>query len=164
MSSAPGISFEELLDYQEEQTEQWRELFEKKPFLLKVDASPTQTIGDVLFHTFTSEYRIAQRLLAETMTPDAEFSRRTVSDLFSIGEAAHLKMREYVAHRTQDEVDALKKYPSPTLGEFEASPKKMLTHAIIHGIRHWAQVARAIRENGQRAEFSHDPLFSKRLK
>ena len=164
MSSAPGISFEELLDYQEEQTEQWRELFEKKPFLLKVDASPTQTIGDVLFHTFTSEYRIAQRLLAETMTPDAEFSRRTVSDLFSIGEAAHLKMREYVAHRTQDEVDALKKYPSPTLGEFEASPKKMLTHAIIHSIRHWAQVARAIRENGQRAEFSHDPLFSKRLK
>ncbi len=164
MSSAPGISFEELLDYQEEQTEQWRELFEKKPFLLKVDASPTQTISDVLFHTFTSEYRIAQRLLGETMTADAEFARRTVSDLFSIGEAAHLKMREYVAHRSQDEVSTPKKYPSPTLGEFEATPKKMLTHAIIHGIRHWAQVARAIRENGQRAEFSHDPLFSKRLR
>lgn len=164
MSSAPGISFEELLDYHEEQTEQWRELFQKKPFLLKIDVSPTQTIGDALFHTFTSEYRIAQRLLDETMTQDAEFSRRTVSDLFSISEAAHLKMREYVAQRTQEEVAEVRKYPSPTLGEFEATPKKMLTHAIIHSIRHWAQVARAIRENGQRAEFSHDPLFSKRLK
>ncbi len=164
MSSAPGISFEELLDYQDEQTEQWRGLFEKKPFLLKIDASPTQTVGDVLFHTFTSEYRIAQRLLGEPMTPDAEFSRRTVSDLFSISEAAQLKMREYIAHRSQEELAEPRRFPSPTLGEFEATPKKMLTHAIIHTVRHWAQVARAVRENGQRADFSHDPLFSKRLK
>ena len=164
MSSAPSISFAELLDYQQEQTEQWRELFDKKPFLLKVDVSPTSTIADLLFHIFTAEYRIAQRLLGETMTQDAEFARRTVSDLFSIGEAAHLKMREYIAHRTQEEVAIPTKFPSPTLGEFEASPKKMLTHAIIHSIRHWAQVARAIRENGQRADFSHDPLFSKRLR
>jgi uncharacterized damage-inducible protein DinB len=163
LSNPPSISFEELLDYQEEQTKQWRELFEKKPHLLKVDASPTSTVADLLFHTFTSEYRIAQRLLDEMMTQDKDFARRTVSDLFSIGEAAHLKMREYLAHRTQDEIAEVKTFPSPTLGEFQASPKKMLTHAIVHTVRHWAQVARALREHGQRAEFSHDPLFSKRL-
>lgn len=164
MPSAPSISFEELLDYQQEQTEQWRELFEKKPFLLTIEVSPTDTIADVLFHAFTSEYRIAQRLLGEPMTQDADFARRTVSDLFSIEEAANLKMREYIAHRSQEEVATIQKYPSPTLGEFDASPKKMLTHAIIHSVRHWAQVARAVREHGQRADFSHDPLFSKRLR
>lgn len=164
MADAPGISFEELLDYQEEQREQWRDLFEQKPFLLKVDASPTNTIADVLFHTFTSEYRIAQRLLGETMTKDSDFARRTVSDLFSIGEAAHLKMREYLAHVSPEQLAEVKTFPSPTLGEFTASPKKMLIHAIVHGIRHWAQIARAVRENGQRADFSHDPLFSKRLR
>ncbi len=163
MADAPGISFAELLDYHEEQTEQWRELFNKRPHLLKLDAAPSTTVADVLFHTFTSEYRAAQRLLGETMTQDTEFARRNVSDIFSIGEAAHLKMREYLMHVSAEEIAEVKSFPSPTLGEFEASPKKLLAHAIIHGIRHWAQVARALRENGQRADFSHDVLFSKRI-
>jgi uncharacterized damage-inducible protein DinB len=73
-------------------------------------------------------------------------------------------MREYLAHVSQEQLAEVRTFPSPTLGEFSASPKKMLTHAIIHTVRHWAQIARAVRENGQRAEFSHDPLFSKRLR
>jgi hypothetical protein len=72
LSNPPSISFEELLDYQKEQTEHWCEFFLKRPYLLKVDASPTSTVGDLLFHTFTSEYRIAQRLLGEIMLQDAD--------------------------------------------------------------------------------------------
>jgi uncharacterized damage-inducible protein DinB len=164
LASAPSISFEELLDYQQEQTEQWREFFTKRSHLLKIDVSPTSTIADLIFHTFTSEYRIVQRLLGEAMTQDTDFARRSVNDLFSIGEAAHLKVREYLAHITQGQVAQVRTFASPTLGDFEATPKKLLTHAIVHSIRHWAQVARALRENGQRADFSHDALFSKRLR
>ena len=164
MSDAPAISFAELLDYQEEQTQQWLEFFLKRPHLLKVDVSPTSTVADLLFHTFTSEYRIAQRLLGELMTQDAEFVRGNVSDLFSIADLAHIKIREYLANTDQHRLEEIRKFPSPTLGEFEATPKKMLIHAVVHGVRHWAQVARALRESGQRADFSHDPLFSKRLR
>lgn len=164
MSNPPSISFEELLDYQEEQTEQWCEFFLKHPYLLKVDVSPTSTVADLLFHTFTSEYRIGQRLLGEIMMQDADFVHGNVSDLFSIAELATIKIREYLAKVSQRQMEEMKTFPSPTLGEIKATPKKMLTHAIVHSIRHWAQVARALRENGQGADFSHDPLFSKRLR
>jgi uncharacterized damage-inducible protein DinB len=164
LSDAPGISFEDLLDYHQEQTEQWREYFLKHPYLLKVDASATSTIADLLFHTFAAEYRVAQRLLGEIMFEDADFTRGNVSDLFSIADLAQIKFREYLARATQEEVSEVKKFPSPTLGEFHATPRKLLTHAIVHSIRHWAQVARALREHGQRPDFSPDVLFSKRLR
>ncbi len=163
MADTPGISFVELLEYVQEQTEGWRALFLRHPFLLNVDATPTSTVADLLFHIFTTEYHIAQRLVGETMRKDEDFARRTVSDLFSIGESARLKMREYLAQTDGEEVNRVRTFPSPTLGEFQATPKKMLTHAIVHGIRHWAQIARVVRENGHRAEFSHDVLFSKRI-
>lgn len=164
MPESPGISFEELLDYQQEQTEQWRDYFLKKPYLLRVDASSTWTIGDLLFHSFAAEYRIAQRLLGEIMMQDADFTRGNVSDLFCIAEMAQIKFREYLAGTTQEEMSEVKIFPSPTLGEFRSSPKKLLMHGIVHSIRHWAQVARALRENGQRPDFSPDVLFSKRLR
>jgi uncharacterized damage-inducible protein DinB len=164
LSNAPGISFEELLDYHQEQTEQWREYFLKHPYFLKLEASADSTIGDLLFHTFTAEYRVAQRLLGETMMQDADFTRGNVSDLFSIADLAQIKLREYLAGVTPEQVSQVKTFPSPTLGQFQSTPKKLLTHGIVHSIRHWAQVARALRENGQRADFSTDVLFSKRLR
>jgi uncharacterized damage-inducible protein DinB len=164
LPSAPGISFEDLLQYEEEQSEQWREFFLKKPFLLNVDVSPTWTVGDVLFHTFAAEYRVAQRLLGEIMVEDADFVRGNVSDLFSIADLSRIKFREYLTNVSAEQLEEMRTFPSPTLGEFHATPKKLLMHAIVHTIRHWAQVARAVRENGQRADFSHDVLFSKRFR
>jgi uncharacterized damage-inducible protein DinB len=161
LPEAPGVSFEELLRYDEEQCGQWRVLFEKRPFLLKLEASPKDTVADLIFHTFTSQLRCAQRLAGETMTKDSEFSRRTVADLFDIGDAARILFRDYLDDTTQESVSRLQKFPSHTLGEFETTPKKLLAHALVHSIRHWAQVARILRENGHRADFSHDLLFSK---
>src|ERR1700749_4887578 len=97
---ALGISFEELLRYEEEQTEHWRELFAKRPHLLRLDASPTDTIGGLLFHTFAAEYRSAQRLLGETMTPNSEFKQSTVEELFSIAAESRRKLRQYPAGAT----------------------------------------------------------------
>jgi uncharacterized damage-inducible protein DinB len=95
---------------------------------------------------------------------DTDFPRGNVSDLFSITELAQIKFREYLAVATLEQMSEVKTFPSPTLGEFRASPKKLLMHGIVHSIRHWAQVARALRETGQRPDFSHDVLFSKRLR
>lgn len=164
MADLPGISFEDLLTYQEEQTSQWRDLFLKKSYLLKLDATPTSTVAELLFHLFTAEYRSAERLLGEPMTPDPELSCRTVSDLFSLGDAARIKFREFLSRTDAEHINRVRVFPSTTLGEFQATPKKLLAHAIVHSIRHWSQIARVLRENGQRAEFSHDLLFTKAIK
>lgn len=158
---ALGISFEELLRYEEEQTQQWRELFAERPHLLKIEAAPNRDVAYLLFHIFTAEYRSAQRLLGEPMLPDTDFKHSTVDELFAIAAEAQRKFRHYLVGATTQSIEELRTFPSLTLGEFSATPKKLLTHALVHSIRHWAQVARILRENGQRADFSHDVLFSK---
>jgi uncharacterized damage-inducible protein DinB len=158
---ALGISFEDLLRYEEEQLERWREFFRRRPHLLNLDASASDTIADVLFHTFTAEYRSAQRLLGESMTPDSELHRGSIDELFAIAAEAHRKVRQFLAGASTVSIEELRTFPSPTLGEFTATPRKLLMHALIHSVRHWAQVARILRENGQRSDFSHDVLFSK---
>lgn len=158
-----GISFEELLRYEEEQTQQWREFFARRPHLLKVEVSSTDDMGKLLFHMFAAEYRSAQRLLGETMVMDADLRRSNVDELFEIAAEARRKLRQYLASATNESLEQSQTFPSHTLGEFRATPKKLLTHALVHSIRHWAQVARVLRENGQRADFSHDVLFSKAI-
>jgi uncharacterized damage-inducible protein DinB len=159
-----GISFESLLSYEEEETERWRQWFSKRPHLLKVEASPTHLIADLIFHLFAAELRIAQRLLGESMTPDRDLARSTVDELFDIGRNAREKVRNFLAGVSEAEIQTPKKYPSPTLGEFEASPSKLLTHALVHSIRHWGQVATILRGHGHRADWSHDVLFSKAIR
>ena len=158
---ALGISFEDLLRYEEEQLEKWRELFAKRPHLLQLEASPTENVAGLLFHIFVAEHHSAQRLLGEAMIPKTEFRQTTVDELFSIATQAHSKMRQFLARTDSVSLEELRTYPSHTLGQFTATPKKLLMHALVHSIRHWAQVARILRENGQRADFSHDVLFSK---
>ena len=163
MTEELGISFEALLRYQEQETERWCQFFTKRPFMLNIEASPSQTVGDVIFHAFSSECRVAQRLLGEPMTPDAEFHRATVEELFDMSRMAREKFREFLQQTHATELVTVELYPSPTLGEFRASPRKLLTHALVHSIRHWAQLASVLREHGQRADWSHDVLFSKAL-
>lgn len=160
MAETPAISFEELLGYDEEQGARWREFFFKKPHLLKLDVSPAERVSDLLLHIFASEYRSAQRLLGEPMTPNSEFKRGSVEELFEIADGARAKLREYLG-KAPPGIEEVQTYPSLTLGEIKASPKKLLTHAVVHSIRHWAQLTRVVRENGARIDWSADVLFSK---
>jgi uncharacterized damage-inducible protein DinB len=160
MTAQPSISFEELLRFDEEQSKRWREFFSRKPHLLKVDMSPSERVSDFLLHIFASEYRSAQRLLGETMTPNTEFKRASVEELFAIADSARAKLREYLA-KAPSNIDEVQIYPSLTLGEVKASPKKLLMHAVLHSVRHWAQLTRALRENGTRIDWSGDVIFSK---
>jgi uncharacterized damage-inducible protein DinB len=36
----------------------------------------------------------------------------------------------------------------------------MFAHAMLHGVRHWAQLATALREAGHGTDWGHDFLFS----
>ena len=160
MGARPAISFEELLRYDEEQSRHWRDLFARKPHLLKLEASPTSTVADYLTHLIGSEYRMGQRLLGESMTPDQDLKLQTVEDFFSLADRARENLRQYLASSPAD-FEVVKSYPSHTLGEIKASPKKMMLHAVLHSSRHWAQLARIIREHGVRIDWNSDVIFSK---
>jgi uncharacterized damage-inducible protein DinB len=39
-----------------------------------------------------------------------------------------------------------------------ATPRKIMTHVLMHEIRHWAQIATRFRQSGLKVDF-HDFLF-----
>jgi uncharacterized damage-inducible protein DinB len=49
----------------------------------------------------------------------------------------------------------LKQPPERTVGR-----KKIFIHALLHGVRHWAQLSTHLRQNGYKQDWMHDFLAS----
>jgi hypothetical protein len=47
--------------------------------------------------------------------------------------------------------------------ELKASKRKMIVQALTHSIRHWAQLATSLRQQGMKQDWIHDFLMSKAM-
>jgi uncharacterized damage-inducible protein DinB len=54
-----------------------------------------------------------------------------------------------------DDCSLLKQPPERTVGR-----KKIFIHALLHGVRHWAQLSTHLRQNGYKQDWMHDFLAS----
>jgi uncharacterized damage-inducible protein DinB len=61
---------------------------------------------------------------------------------------------------TDADLAKVMEFSTRTAGVLRASKRKMFTHAMLHGVRHWAQLATALREKGHGTDWPHDFLFS----
>jgi hypothetical protein len=41
-----------------------------------------------------------------------------------------------------------------------ASRRKIFIHALVHGVRHWAQLSTYLRQKGYKQDWQHDFIFS----
>jgi uncharacterized damage-inducible protein DinB len=161
MSTGPGVSFADLFAYEEEDANHWEEWFRANAPALSVRVELKHTLRNKLFHIFSVAQRNAERLLGEEMTPDRALEARTLEQLFDIGRLARKKYREYLASATEEQLATPQSYDSITMGEITATPRKLLLHGVIHSIRHWAQIATLLRQQGYEVGFQHDVIFSK---
>jgi len=161
MDPALGVSFTDLFAYEEEEANHWEEWFRANAPALSARVELKHTLRNKLFHIFSVTQRNAERLLGEEMTPDQDLEARTLDQLFAIGRLAREKYREYLAKATEEQLAIPRTYNSFTLGEFTATPRKLLLHGAIHSIRHWGQIATLLRQQGYTVNFPHDVIFSK---
>jgi uncharacterized damage-inducible protein DinB len=62
--------------------------------------------------------------------------------------------REYLVGATDEDLTVVMEFPTRTAGVLRASERKMFAHAMLHGVRHWAQLATALREKGHGTDWS----------
>jgi len=160
MSEGPGVSFADLFAYEEEEASHWEEWFRANSAALSARVELKHTLRNKLFHIFSVAQRNAERLLGEEMTPDQDLEARTLDQLFDIGRLARQKYRQYLATATDEQLAIPHKYSSFTIGEFTATPRKLLLHGVVHSIRHWGQIATLLRQQGYTVNFTHDVIFS----
>ncbi len=164
-AAAAALTFGELLDYVENETEQWHAWFRQHPEALdvKLELAMNHDVRGVLFHIFFVEIRYAERLLEKPESTAEALPKQSVDELFDIGAQARKQFREFMARASDAEWNKTISFQTLSRGSYSCTKRKSFAHTFLHGMRHWAQLATALREKGMKTDWSHDILFSKAL-
>jgi len=158
-----NIDVTDLMDYTEWERGKWRELFRREPEALKISLGSHgdgrfQQVGDWVRHIFSAEKRYADRLSGKPLTDTASLTNHNAEMLFEFAEQGRKELRQLLGTFTEASWKAPLQFNLMNL-VITASPKKIVTHVLVHEMRHWAQIATLLRQQGIRDDF-HDLLLS----
>ena len=160
-----GVTFRELLDYEELEWRRWHEWFAKHPEAWQVgcDIAGGGTVGGLVLHVFVSALFHAdlmndapppnwKKLLAET---------RSLEDVFAVGLQAQTKLGNFLARASAGDWETVK-----DLGfdELRPSKRKMFTQVLLHGVHHRAQLAALLRQQKYPDLWVHDLIVTDVMK
>lgn len=157
------ISFLDLLAANEEEAHRWRLYFEKQPaevLAIRTEIAKAADVRGLLLHIFAVELRYAERLMDMPVTAYEQLPADSTAGLFGVGERARALFRQFIAQATANEYAIVQEFPTRSAGVLKASKRKMLVHALLHSVRHWAQLAVVLREQGHPTDWQHDFLMS----
>ncbi|HEX3569991.1 MAG TPA: DinB family protein [Acidobacteriaceae bacterium] len=155
----PQLSAEEVVAWLEKTSSEWRALLEQHPELLLVtcDIAGTRTVGGVLQHIVAVELRYAERLAGLPATDYRDIPFDSVIAIYATHDRAmQLFEQELAGQQNWDErID----FVTRTMGPARASRRAVLFHAMLHSIRHYAQLATLVRHTGVKPGWPMDYLF-----
>lgn len=165
VTESAALTYAELLNHDEQETRQWHDWFRRHPGALdiKMELAMQHDVRGVLLHIFVVELRYGERLLEQPETLNEALPKQTVDELFGIGATARKKFREFMARATDADWNKTISFKTLSIGQMSASKRKCFVHALLHGMRHWAQLATALRQQGTKAEWHHDFMFTKAM-
>src|SRR5579859_2412005 len=159
------LAVEELLVYTDEERQRWEGWFrDNGEDLLKVpiQSDRESTIGALILHIFGPELRYVQRLKGELLTEYRHRPCHHIDELFGFGIESRKALRRFVAQAGPE--DWIRMIEFDIGGRLQrVTARKVVSHVLIHEIRHWAQVARLLRERGFVPPGNHDLLTSSAL-
>ncbi len=163
---ALDLSYDELLRYSNDEREKWRRWFQSHPTAMEVTMQPGgrfPTVGKLIDHIFLVERRHLQRLTGDTLANSTGLTGNNAPPLFDYGASVRRELEQFA--RVIDEDEARETRSIPIQEEIVTiSPRKLLFGILIHEIRHWAQVALALRIAGIEPPGTHDLRYSRALK
>jgi uncharacterized damage-inducible protein DinB len=162
-ASLAQISFAELLTANEAETQKWRKWFDEQPATVldvPLSIALAKNVREFLLHIFAVELRYAERLAGLPITEYDTLPTGSVAGLFGIGDRARGMYRDYLAKASDEDLAVVMEFPTRTAGIIRSSKRKMFAHAMLHGVRHWSQLATALREAGYPTNWGKDFLYS----
>jgi uncharacterized damage-inducible protein DinB len=169
MSVPPSLAvpFPALLRYRDAETARWRAWFAARADAV-LDTSlgagavgiTGGTVRTLLVHLFAFEVRTAQRLLGEPVSAYEALPAHTLAEIFALGERARAGIDRWLAATSEADVAQVLTFPTLTAGVVSASKRTVAVNLVLHGMRHWAQIAAALRAAGHGEQWGHDYLLS----
>ena len=171
-----GLSFGELLDYSAEESNHWRGFFTQHPEALDLpcDIAQTKTVRELVVHIVVVQMRYAERLLNMPITEfeslvaqvtgapgEEKPGKEQIADkIFALGRKSLEDLRSFAIAANDADWDGPLTFLTRSAGELTASRRKIFIHALLHGVRHWAQLSTYLRQKGYKQDWQHDLIFS----
>ena len=157
-----GLSFGELLDYCADESNHWRDFFNQHPDALELpaDIAGTRNVREVVLHIAIVQMRYAERLLNMPITEYESLAGKSGPELFALSRKSLEDLRSFAIAANDSDWDGTLTFPTRSAGDLTASRRKIFIHALLHGVRHWAQLATYLRQKGYKQDWQHDFIFS----
>lgn len=159
----PAITLEELLLWNDETSRFWHAHLEAHPRLLALPCGigGAATVQAFVQHIWSVELRWAQRLTGQPETPREAVPQGPLDALFAL----HLQASDILLRLLNDPAQDWNATYTLTsnalpLEKRTQTRRKVLAHALLHGQRHWAQLATLVRVAGFPSGFGGDLLLS----
>jgi len=159
-NNGSAIQAEELMAWNDHSARQWRDFVNANPSVLTVpcDIYRARTVGELLRHIVAVELRFAERLTGVPPTDYAAIPNGSAEEIFGIHDRALDLLRGLLARNDFDWREKLE-FPTLTAGNWRASRRTILFHALLHAIRHYAQLSTLVRQAGFPTGFVADYLL-----
>ncbi len=158
----PAITLEELLAWNQESADFWKEHLQANPALLALPCGigGNADVQAFVRHIWGAELVWSQIIAGQPVTDydvwpagplDALFDmhNRAIQNFRSLLDDPSIAWDEMTVHYPWRKPEA----PKPT-------PRKALAHVLLHSQRHWAQLSTLVRAAGFSSGFLGDLLFS----
>jgi uncharacterized damage-inducible protein DinB len=163
--TAAAITLKELLADNESSTEKWNVWFSADPAALDIPCTiyNSGTVRGLLKHIFAVELRHSQRLLGEEVTSYDAIPVGSLDDLIALHAQAMQNLRKFLSSTNDAALLEVIALQTVSAGTLHASRRKLLTHILLHSMRHWAQLTSLLREAGYKTDWPKDFLFSEAI-
>jgi uncharacterized damage-inducible protein DinB len=157
--SEPILTAQDLIDWNEKTTVGWRQLLTSHPELLTqpCDIAGTKTVAELLQHIVAAQLRYAERLAGLPITDYASISFDSVESIYVTHDRATVIFQQLLTLDIDwnEPID----FTTRSKGTLRSNRKTILFHALLHGIRHYAQLASLVRQHGVKPNWPMDYLF-----
>jgi uncharacterized damage-inducible protein DinB len=155
----PVLTAEEMLAWLEKTATNWHALVETHPEILDMpcDVREVSNAGGLLQHIVAVELRYAERLAGLPTSDYAAIAFDSPDAIY----ATHQRAVELFRQQLETDVDwnEQMEYSTRSLGMLRSSRRAVLFHAILHSVRHYAQLATLVRQHGISPGWPMDYLF-----
>ena len=153
------LTAEEILAWNDKTAQGWRQLLTTHPELLThpCDIAGTKSVAELLQHIVAAQLRYAERLAGLPISDYATIHFDSVESIYATHDRAAAIFRQLFTSDIDwsEPID----FTTRTMGTVRSNRKTILFHALLHGIRHYAQLASLVRQCGVKPDWQMDYLF-----
>jgi uncharacterized damage-inducible protein DinB len=157
--SQPSLSAEEILAWNEKTAQSWRRFLIAHPELLAqpCDIAGTKSVAELLQHIVAAQLRYAERLAGLPISDYAAIPFDSVESIYAVHDRSVAIFQQLLVSDVDwsEPID----FVTRTAGTLHSDRKTILFHALLHGIRHYAQLASLVRQCGVKPDWPMDYLF-----